>query len=52
MHGDDPPELQPADLETARSYLKKCVARMPVTEIKASTDDTWSSPEFPDRLLM
>jgi len=43
MHGDEQPELQPADLETARSYLKKCVSRMSTAEIQASADDTFAS---------
>jgi hypothetical protein len=43
MQGDEQPELQPADLETARSYLKKCVSRMSTAEIQASADDTFAS---------
>ena len=43
MHGDNEPALQLADLEIARTYLKKCVTRMSVTEIKASGDETFAA---------
>jgi hypothetical protein len=43
MHGDSEPALQLADLETARTYVKKCVVRMSETEIKASTDATFAA---------
>jgi hypothetical protein len=40
MHGDAEPALQPADLETARTYIRKCMWRMLVDEIKMSADET------------